>query len=89
MSLRPQKRKPEYEDGLAEAETGLPYRSGQTGKNCLARFLCAPGKGICREMESEGRQILKRSIINEKLAQAGYFDFPALYEQLRNLYLCD
>lgn len=32
--------------------------------------------------------ILKCSITNEKLARAGYYDFPALYEQLRNLHSC-
>ncbi|MBT2761294.1 hypothetical protein [Paenibacillus sp. ISL-20] len=33
--------------------------------------------------------ILQRSITNEKLAQAGYYDFPAQYESLRNLHLSD
>lgn len=32
--------------------------------------------------------ILKCSITNEKLARAGYYDFPALYEQLRKLHSC-
>lgn len=36
-----------------------------------------------------GSPVLKRSITNEKLAQAGYYDFPAQYEQLRKLHLCD
>ena len=36
-----------------------------------------------------GSPILKRSITNEKLALAGYYDFPAQYEQLRKLHLCD
>lgn len=35
-----------------------------------------------------GSPILSRSITNEKLARAGYYDFPAQYEQLRNLHLC-
>jgi len=30
-----------------------------------------------------GSPVLSRSITNEKLAQAGYYDFPAQYEQLR------
>lgn len=30
-----------------------------------------------------GSAVLQRSITNEKLAQAGYYDFPAQYEQLR------
>ena len=33
--------------------------------------------------------ILSRSITNEKLALAGYYDFPAQYEQLHKLHLCD
>lgn len=46
MSLRPQKRKTEYEDGLAEAETGLSYRSGQTGKKLSGQiFVMRPGTG--------------------------------------------
>ena len=61
---------------------GCPIVLARQEKSCLARFLCAPGKGVRRETESEGRRILKRFITNEKLAQAGYFDFPALYEQL-------
>ncbi|MDU0331791.1 group II intron reverse transcriptase/maturase [Paenibacillus barengoltzii] len=36
-----------------------------------------------------GSAILQRSITNEKLAQAGYYDFPAQYERLRNLHLND
>lgn len=32
--------------------------------------------------------VLSRSITNEKLARAGYYNFPALYEQLRNLHSC-
>ncbi len=32
--------------------------------------------------------ILSRSITDEKLAQAGYYDFPAQYEHLRKLHLC-
>lgn len=36
-----------------------------------------------------GSPILMCSITNEKLALAGYFDFPAQYEQLRKLHLCD
>ncbi|CQR56949.1 group II intron reverse transcriptase/maturase [Paenibacillus riograndensis] len=35
-----------------------------------------------------GSPVLSRSITNEKLAQAGYYDFPAQYEQLRKLHLC-
>ena len=35
-----------------------------------------------------GSPILQRSITNEKLARAGYYDFPAHYEQIRNLHLC-
>ncbi|WP_265333544.1 group II intron maturase-specific domain-containing protein [Paenibacillus guangzhouensis] len=34
-----------------------------------------------------GSAILHRSITNEKLAQAGYYDFPAQYERLRQLHL--
>lgn len=36
-----------------------------------------------------GSPVLSRSITNEKLARAGYYDFPAQYEQLRKLHLCD
>lgn len=36
-----------------------------------------------------GSPVLERSITNEKLARAGYYDFPAQYEQIRNLHLCD
>lgn len=36
-----------------------------------------------------GSPILMCSITNEKLALAGYFDYPAQYEQLRKLHLCD
>lgn len=36
-----------------------------------------------------GSAILHRSITNEKLAQAGYYNFPAQYERLRKLHLCD
>lgn len=36
-----------------------------------------------------GSAVLSRSITNEKLALAGYYDFPAQYEQIRNLHLCD
>ncbi|WP_342565835.1 group II intron reverse transcriptase/maturase [Paenibacillus sp. FSL R7-0345] len=35
-----------------------------------------------------GSPVLSRSITNEKLVQAGYYDFPAQYEQLRKLHLC-
>lgn len=40
-----------------------------------------------------GSPVLSRSITNEKLARAGYYDFPALYEHLRSaklgaLHLC-
>ena len=34
-------------------------------------------------------QSLNRSVTNEKLALAGYCDFPAQYEQIRKLHLCD
>ena len=36
-----------------------------------------------------GSGILSRSITNEKLALAGYYDFPAQYEHIRKLHLCD
>ena len=36
-----------------------------------------------------GSAVLNRSITNEKLALAGYYDFPAQYEQLRLKHLCD
>lgn len=36
-----------------------------------------------------GSAVLQRSITNEKLALAGYYDFPAQYEHLRKLHLCD
>ena len=36
-----------------------------------------------------GSQILSCSITDEKLALAGYYDFPAQYERLRKLHLCD
>ncbi|MNV64753.1 Group II intron, maturase-specific domain [compost metagenome] len=36
-----------------------------------------------------GSPVLSRSITNERLAQAGYFDFPAQYERLRQLHLND
>lgn len=36
-----------------------------------------------------GSAILSRSITNEKLALAGYYDFPAQYEHIRKLHLCD
>lgn len=35
-----------------------------------------------------GSVVLTRSITNEKLAQAGYYDFPAQYERLRKMHLC-
>lgn len=35
-----------------------------------------------------GSPVLSRSITNEKLVQAGYYDFPAQYERLRNMHLC-
>ena len=35
-----------------------------------------------------GSPVLKCSITNEKLARAGYYDFPAQYEQIRKLHLC-
>ena len=35
-----------------------------------------------------GSQVLKCSITNEKLVQAGYFDFPAHYEHIRKQHLC-
>lgn len=35
-----------------------------------------------------GSPVLQRAITNEKLALAGYFDFPAQYELLRKLHLC-
>ena len=34
-----------------------------------------------------GSAILQRSVTNEKLAQAGYYDFPAQYERLRQKHL--
>ncbi|MBB6636069.1 group II intron reverse transcriptase/maturase [Cohnella thailandensis] len=34
-----------------------------------------------------GSAVLNRSVTNEKLAQAGYYDFPARYEHLRKLHL--
>ena len=36
-----------------------------------------------------GSAVLSRSITNEKLALAGYYDFLAQYEQIRNLHLYD
>lgn len=36
-----------------------------------------------------GSPILQCSITNEKLALAGYYDFPSQYEHLRKLHLCD
>ena len=36
-----------------------------------------------------GSPVLHRSITNEKLALAGYYDFPAQYERLRQLHLND
>jgi len=36
-----------------------------------------------------GSAVLQRSITNEKLVHAGYYDFPAQYEQLRLKHLCD
>ena len=36
-----------------------------------------------------GSQILQCSMTNKKLALAGYYDFPAQYEQIRKLHLCD
>ena len=35
-----------------------------------------------------GSPVLSRSITNEKLVQAGYYDFPAQYERLRQMHLC-
>ena len=35
-----------------------------------------------------GSAVLTRSITNEKLVKAGYYDFPAQYEQLRLKHLC-
>jgi len=35
-----------------------------------------------------GSAILTRSITDERLAQAGYYDFPVQYESLRKLHLC-
>lgn len=35
-----------------------------------------------------GSAVLSRSITNEKLVKAGYYDFPAQYEQLRLKHLC-
>lgn len=35
-----------------------------------------------------GSPVLSRSITNEKLVQAGYYDFPAQYERLRKMHLC-
>ena len=35
-----------------------------------------------------GSSVLTRSITNEKLARAGYFDFPAYYELIRKMHLC-
>lgn len=35
-----------------------------------------------------GSPVLSRSITNEKLAKAGYYDFPAQYERLRKMHLC-
>lgn len=35
-----------------------------------------------------GSQVLNCSITDEKLARAGYYDFPAQYEHLRKLHLC-
>lgn len=35
-----------------------------------------------------GSAVLQRSITNEKLVWAGYYDFPAQYEQLRLMHLC-
>lgn len=36
-----------------------------------------------------GSAVLQRSITNEKLTLAGYYDFPVQYEHLRKLHLCD
>lgn len=35
-----------------------------------------------------GSPALKCSITNEKLVQAGYFDFPAYYELICKMHLC-
>ncbi len=34
-----------------------------------------------------GSAIMQRSVTNKRLVQAGYYDFPAQYERLRQLYL--
>ena len=54
----------------------------------------ALGKGKKETVQSSywrvaGSAILNRSVTNEKLALAGYYDFPAQYEQIRKLHLCD
>ncbi|WP_025679657.1 group II intron reverse transcriptase/maturase [Paenibacillus massiliensis] len=36
-----------------------------------------------------GSAVMQRSVTNEKLAQAGYYDFPAQYERLRQLHSSD
>ncbi|KJD38076.1 reverse transcriptase domain-containing protein [Paenibacillus polymyxa] len=33
------------------------------------------------------KRVLQRSVINKKLTHAGYYDFPAQYERLRQLHL--
>lgn len=77
---------------------GCPIVLARQEKSCLARFLwCARGLGGERLLRSRKRQpkamVSVRGGIcrkpdfetlyyKQKLAQAGYFDFPALYEQL-------
>ena len=63
--------------GVALKKLSIPeYQAYQWGNTRLGYWRIA------------GSAILKCSITNEKLARAGYYDFPAQYEQIRNLHLC-
>lgn len=65
-------------------------------KVCNLRKLGVPADKACQWGNTRlgywriaGSPILSCSITNEKLALAGYYDFPAQYEHLRKLHLCD
>ncbi|AIQ15178.1 hypothetical protein PDUR_27440 [Paenibacillus durus] len=65
----------------AKNEGAKPEKAGHPGRASVPM-----GNTRLGYWRVAGSPVLSRSITNEKLAQAGYYDFPAQYERLRQLH---
>jgi len=65
----------------AENEGAKPAKAGNTGADNYQW-----GNTRLSYWRIARSVVLNRSVTNEKLAQAGYYDFPAQYDRLRQLH---